>query len=631
MYFTKDEKKIHPWIKKTIPLLQEKNYHCDFSEVIKELKFQHISPNVSVDVQQKIDWFDVNISITWGEYDLPLKEIRKSIIHHDNLIKLPNGEFVYLDEEFINSYSNLFKLGNSEQNKIKVNKYHIPLLDSIGEHLNEESKNEINNFRQNIIAIDSIQTQEVSNKIQATLRPYQIAGFEWLQKMDKSNFGACLADDMGLGKTLQTISFIQYLKENYENSKHLIILPTSLLFNWKNELTKFLPSIKSLIYYGIDRKLSTKDFEKTDIVITTYQIARNDIDVFKKLNWHYIIFDESHMLKNPSSKTYQAISTLNSINKIIISGTPLQNNTFDLYAQFNLVNKGMLGSMEYFREKFANPIDKFANQESKNILRQIINPFILRRTKEQVATDLPEKTIIIQWCELDEEQRKIYDGYKKYYRDKLLKEVEENEKSNSFYFNVLEAIMRLRQICNHPKLLQEKEYANSNSVKLKEIIHELKNNISHRKVLVFSNFTSMLDLIKEELENLGISSYILTGSTSIKKREKIVEEFQTNEQTKVFLISMKAGGVGLTLTAAEYVYIVDPWWNPSVEKQAIDRTHRIGQSKNIFAYKMICKDTIEEKIHLLQNRKNSISSEMIQEETEFVKKLSIEDFKFLLE
>jgi non-specific serine/threonine protein kinase len=311
-----------------------------------------------------------------------------------------------------------------------------------------------------------------------------------------------------------------------------------------------------------------------------------------------------------------------------MSGTPLQNNTFDIFAQMNFLNPGMLGSMEYFRQEFAIPIDKFGEQERKDHLRKILYPFILRRTKEQVAKDLPDKTETILFCEMEDEQRSIYDAYRNDYRNQILGTIE-TQGIHKSQLTILQGLMKLRQICDSPAILNETDKFENHSIKLDELSREIMENIGNHKALVFSQFLGMLALIKERLDKLGVKYEYFDGSTAAPDREKAIQSFQNDESVRVFLISLKAGGVGLNLTAADYVYIVDPWWNPAVEQQAIDRTHRIGQDKNIFAYRMICKDTIEDKIIQLQEKKRALARDLIADDTSFVKSLTREDVEYL--
>jgi non-specific serine/threonine protein kinase len=347
-----------------------------------------------------------------------------------------------------------------------------------------------------------------------------------------------------------------------------------------------------------------------------------------EIPFDYVVLDESQAIKNPLSKVTKAAGLLRAKNRLCMSGTPLQNNTFDIFAQMNFLNPGMLGSIEFFRQEFSIPIDKFGEQDRKDHLRKILYPFILRRTKEQVAKDLPEKVETILYCEMEDEQRGIYEAYRNDFRDKILGSIEV-QGINRSQLTILQGLMKLRQICDSPAILNEQEKFPNHSIKLEELGREITENISNHKALVFSQFLGMLALIREKLKELGVDHEYFDGSTSAIERERAIQRFQNDENCRVFLISLKAGGVGLNLTAADYVYIVDPWWNPAVEQQAIDRTHRIGQTKNILAYRMICKDTIEDKILQLQEKKRILAKDLITDDEGFVKSLSRADVEYL--
>ncbi len=433
---------------------------------------------------------------------------------------------------------------------------------------------------------------------------------------------------MGLGKTVQALSYLHYYRHHYGKLTALVVCPTTLMFNWENEIKKFTPSLTYHIHHGADRTKNRDIFIERDIVITTYGTLRSDIKMLVELPLDYVILDESQAIKNPSSKVTKAASLLKAKNRLCMSGTPLQNNTFDIFAQMNFLNPGMLGSIEFFRQEFSIPIDKFGEPDRKDHLRKILFPFILRRTKEQVAKDLPEKIETILYCEMDDEQRNIYEAYRNDFRDKILGTIEQ-QGINRSQLTILQGLMKLRQICDSPAILNETDRFPNHSIKLEELGREITENISNHKALVFSQFLGMLALIREKLVELGVDHEYFDGSTSAIDREKAIQRFQNDENCRVFLISLKAGGVGLNLTAADYVYIVDPWWNPAVEQQAIDRTHRIGQTKNIMAYRMICKDTIEDKILQLQEKKRNLAKDLITDDEGFVKSLSRADVEYL--
>ena len=433
---------------------------------------------------------------------------------------------------------------------------------------------------------------------------------------------------MGLGKTIQALTMLHHYKATTGGLIAIVVCPTTLIYNWKNEVEKFTPSLSWHIHHGSMRLRSIEELQKHNIIITTYGTLRSDIQLLLKVKFDYVILDESQAIKNPASKVTKAACLLEAKNRLCMSGTPLQNNTFDIFAQMNFLNPGLLGSMEFFRNEFATPIDKFGEKEQKEHLKKLLYPFILRRTKEQVAKDLPDKTETILFCEMEKDQREIYEAYRDTYRSKILGEIDQ-QGINKSQLTILQGLMKLRQICDSPAILNEEDRYPNHSIKLDELARELTENIGEHKALIFSQFLGMLALIKQKLKEQEIPFEYFDGSTSAVDREKAIQNFQNNDQCRVFLISLKAGGVGLNLTAADYVYIVDPWWNPAVEQQAIDRTHRIGQTKNIFAYRMICIDTIEDKILQLQERKRKLASELISDDATFVKALSKSDVEYL--
>jgi SNF2 family DNA or RNA helicase len=460
------------------------------------------------------------------------------------------------------------------------------------------------------------------------LRPYQASGFQWLNYLNEVGWGGILADDMGLGKTIQALSFLEHYNLDRGNLKALVVCPTTLIYNWENEIRKFTPSLTYYIHHGPTRTRNIEEMVKHNVIITTYGTLRSDIKTFIQVPFDYAVLDESQAIKNPSSKVTRAASLLNTKFRLCMSGTPLQNNTFDIYAQMNFLNPGMLGSVEFFRQEFAIPIDKFGEPEQKEHLKKILYPFILRRTKEQVAQDLPEKMETVLFCEMEDEQRRIYDAYRNDFRSRIMGTIDQQGIQKS-QLTILQGLMKLRQICDSPAILNEEEKFPNHSIKLEELSREIAENIGNHKALVFSQFLGMLGLIREKLTELGVKFEYFDGSTSAPDREKAIQSFQNDDEVRVFLISLKAGGVGLNLTAADYVYIVDPWWNPAVEQQAIDRTHRIGQTKNIFAYRMICKDTIEDKILQLQEKKRLLAKELIADDSSFIKALTREDVEYL--
>ena len=444
--------------------------------------------------------------------------------------------------------------------------------------------------------------------------------------LDEFKWGGCLADDMGLGKTIQVLTFLQSQINRKPKQTNLVVAPTTLVFNWLREIEKFCPEMEVYLHQGLDRKRDKKVFKKHSLVLTSYGIMSNDIEFLSDFQFNYVVLDESQAIKNPAAKRYKAACLLKAKNRIVLTGTPIENNTFDLYAQMNFLNRGILGSVQLFKEQFSNPIDKEGDEIKIELLKKMVYPFILRRTKELVAKELPPKTEDILYCELDKGQRKVYEAFKTEYRKKVLGKIEESGLAKSGIY-VLEGMLKLRQICDSPAILSNEEDYGNESVKIEELVRHIEEKTGQHKILVFSQFVTMLQLIKQELDSREINYEYLDGST--RDRQACVDRFQTDDKCRVFLISLKAGGVGLNLTEADYVFLVDPWWNPQVEVQAIDRTHRIGQTKKVFAYKMICKDTIEEKVLKLQEKKKSIAKDLISSEKSFVKNLTKADIEDL--
>ena len=597
---------------------------------LKNFRFNTAKPTTHIYISSHTDWFDARVDVVFGDQKVSVAEIKKALNNKQQFVQLNDGTLGILPEEWLKKYSLLFRVGEGRTDKLKLSRYHLSVIDELYENRNaEELTIQLEEKYGRIREFDKITEIEAPENLQPILRPYQVGGYQWLNYLHEVGWGGILADDMGLGKTVQALSFLQHYYEKHDGEMvALVVCPTTLIYNWENEIKKFTPSMEYYIHHGPLRSRDVGELNRHHIIITTYGTLRSDIKTFVQMKLDYVILDESQAIKNPSSKVTKAASLLNAKHRLCMSGTPLQNNTFDIFAQMNFLNPGMLGSVEFFRQEFAIPIDKFGEPEQKEHLKKILYPFILRRTKEQVAKDLPEKTETVLFCEMDDEQRRIYDAYRNDYRSKIMGTIEEQGIQRS-QLTILQGLMKLRQICDSPAILNEEEKFPNHSIKLEELAREITENIGNHKALIFSQFLGMLALIREKLTHQGVKFEYFDGSTSAPDREKAIQAFQNDEETRVFLISLKAGGVGLNLTAADYVYIVDPWWNPAVEQQAIDRTHRIGQTKNIFAYRMICKDTIEDKIMQLQEKKRMLAKELISDDATFVKALSREDVEYL--
>lgn len=606
---------------------------------------------IDLKINESNDWFDVYAIVYFGEIEVPFIELKDHILNGKKEFLLPNGEIAIIPDEWFATYQSLFHFSESGK-ELKFKKHHIALLKEYAD--SELAQLTIDRKLQKLSAFENIDEVEMPANFKGELRPYQKAGYDWFHFLRRWNFGGCLADDMGLGKTIQTLALLQKVKEeaiinatqptlfesipgtlfdqkNVAQTDYpkcsLIIMPTSLIHNWLNEAKKFTPDLKILVYTGVNRDKNINLFERYDVVLTTYGITRLDIDLFKSYYFHYIILDESQIIKNPSSKISRSVRALKSKFKLVLSGTPVENSVTDLWSQMSFVNPGLLGSQTFFSDEFANPIDKKQDEEKANKLQTLIKPFILRRTKQQVASELPPKVEQLYYSDMSEEQEKLYEETKSFYRNELLRMITEQGIGKS-QIQLLQGLNKLRQIANHPALIDENSEAESG--KFSDVIYTLENILTKgNKVLIFSQFVKHLNLFRKYFTEHNISYSFLDGSTT--NRQEVVEEFKQNDQIQIFLISIKAGGVGLNLTEADYVFILDPWWNPAVEQQAIDRTHRIGQKNTVFIYKFITKNSVEEKILALQEKKRRIADSLITTEESFMKSLSEDDIKAILE
>jgi SNF2 family DNA or RNA helicase len=582
---------------------------------------------IDLEIRENNDWFDIHAVVHFGPYQIPFIDLKNHILNKIREFKLPSGEIAVIPEQWFAQYSNLLQFSEGSR-QLKLKKHHIGLINDFSN--SELAIVSMDRKLKKLADFEEIEEIDVPKAFHGILRPYQKAGYNWFHFLRKYNFGGCLADDMGLGKTVQTLALLQKIKEeNHEIAIHttsLIIMPTSLVYNWLNEAKKFAPKLKIHAHTGSFRNKDVEIFADYDVVITTYGISRVDVEILKTFFYEYIILDESQNIKNPASKSFKSVKTLKSKYKLILSGTPVENTVNDLWTQMSFINPGLLGSQSLFYTEFVIPIEKKKDEEKASKLQALIKPFVLRRTKTQVATELPPKTENLFYCQMSEEQKEYYEEIKSEYRNALLMNLEDGSYKKS-QIQVLQGLTKLRQIANHPRMIDEGYTGDSG--KFENVIHTLENVLSRgHKVLVFSQFVKHLDIYRKYFNAEKTPYAYLDGATT--KRGEVVKEFQSNKDIKLFLISIKAGGVGLNLTEADYVFILDPWWNPAVEQQAIDRTHRIGQNKNVFIYKFITKDTVEEKILALQNRKRKVAESLITTEESFVKSLTARDIEDIL-
>jgi len=611
------------WFFDAFESLTEKKIEVLGLQKLKNFKYSPYRATINTGIKSGQDWFDINLDVTFGDHRVSLTQLRKHIIGKEKFIKLGDGTVGMLPAEWVEKLEKYFRIGEIKSDKLQVSKLRFSLIDELFDNIDDATiLYELAEKKKRLESFQEISKVKKPAAIKATLRDYQKEGLNWLNFLNEMGWGGILADDMGLGKTLQILTFVASLK-NKTPKTSLVIVPTTLIFNWENEIKKFYPSLKAFFYYGVNREKNINQFKNFNLVITTYGSMVNDVEVLSKMKFNFIILDESQAIKNPLSKRFKAACLLQGKSKLTLTGTPIENNTFDLFAQMTFVNPGLLGTQKTFKDYYSSPIDKEKDPGRANELRKLITPFILRRTKEQVATELPPKTEDIIYCEMDRLQRAVYEEYKHRYRDFILNKIDEEGLGKS-KMSILEGLLKLRQICNSPRLMSGPESFTDESIKLEELMRQINEKTGKHKIVIFSQFVKMLKMIEKELQNEGHDYEYFDGSSSQKKRKDSVNRFQNDENCRLFLISLKAGGTGINLTAADYVYIFDPWWNPAVENQAIDRTYRIGQDKKVFAYRMICKDTVEEKIMQYQAQKKALAADIIRTDESFVKQLTPE-------
>jgi len=623
-----DSYEIVYWITENYDKLQEAGFDIQMPKLSDKL-ITLDEATISLETDTKIDWFELKGFVILGDFEVPFIDLLNNIRTEDRFFLLPDGTYFIIPQTWMTKYSKLANFAEKTHSGFKIQRSNFMLLEELKE----------DGLSPDDYIVDELEFEyKVSEHLKATLRPYQEEGVKWLIKHQMNNLGACLADDMGLGKTLQTLALLNYTKDNLEVEqqpvdrtdtgfgqldlfgapqekesgplKALIVLPSSLVFNWYNEIQKFSPRLQTIRFTGSGRKDFYSKLDKFDIVLTTYGVARIEVDRLNKILWNYIILDESHMIKNRDSQSFKALSSLQSENKLTLTGTPIENSLSDLWSQMEFINPNILGDYSFFKKHYKTPIEKYKDEAVLQDVKTMIEPFILRRRKKDVAKDLPPLTKHIEYVSMSEDQEEIYKKEKNAIRNYLL---DMDENSGEYSMHVLASLLHLRQIANHPKLFNE-DYE-SDSGKFTAIKDKLSSVLkSNNKVLIFSAFTSHLKMVEDHLVESKLIYSKITGQTTAKNRELAVKQFQTKNDCGVFLISLKAGGVGLNLTEADYVFILDPWWNPFIEEQAIARAHRIGQENPVTVMRFISKNTLEEKIIKLQARKTMLSADLLEAE-----------------
>ncbi len=631
-----------------------------FARVVSELtargwhveadgKLYREAGSFSFNVTTGIDWFELDGACDFENQKATLPALLAALQKKQSLVELPDGTFGVIPENLLDKYAFLARMGEVQDGRVRFKKSQAGLLDALlaaepqatCDALFENTRRQLQSFS----GIDAVAAPE---SFQGTLRHYQKDALGWFGFLRQFGFGGCLADDMGLGKTVQVLALLETrrLLRQYEIRQaaqtpagaapssdsakpavrtSLVVAPRSVVFNWQKEAARFTPRLTVLDHTGQTRKVDRAHFENYDLVLTTYGTLRRDAPAFRDMEFDYIILDEAQTIKNADTASAKAVRLLKARHRLALSGTPVENHLSDLWSLFEFLNPGLLGSASVFKRTATDTTA--AAPENRALLARALKPFILRRTKAFVAPELPQKTEQVIYCEMDKAQGKLYNELRDHYRRSLLAKVD-REGMGKTKMHILEALLRLRQAACHPGLLDDK-WKTGASAKTEFLLPQLSEILEEgHKALVFSQFTSFLSIVKKQLDDSGQRYLYLDGKT--KDREKLVRTFQEDANEPLFLISLRAGGLGLNLTAAEYVYLLDPWWNPAVEAQAIDRTHRIGQTEQVFAYRLITRNTVEERVLELQHSKRDLFSALIREDTSLLGGLGREDLELLL-
>ena len=597
---------------------------------------------VNISVASGIDWFELHGGADFGGQNVPLPKLLAAVRRGEKMIRLDDGTFGMLPEQWLNKYGMIAEMGTSDDDHIRFGRAQVGVLDALLASQPEATYDEVFDVaRLRMRNFQGIEPADAPETFVGELRPYQRDGLGWMQFLREFNFGGCLADDMGLGKTVQVLALLESRRLAREkgapatngDAQHdtsvrrtsLVVAPRSLIFNWQEEAGKFSPKLTVLDHTGIGRAKTADVFKDYDLVLTTYGTLRNDAPFLKDVPFDYVVLDEAQAIKNAGSEAAKAARLLTGRHRLALSGTPVQNHLGELWSLIEFLNPGMLGTARAFQSTTGSV--RVVEDQTRELLSRALRPFILRRTKQQVAKDLPERSEQTIHCELDAEQRKQYNELKEHYRVSLLSRIA-TEGIKKAKIQILEALLRLRQAACHPGLI-DKSKVDQGSAKLDSLMAQITEVMAEdHKVLVFSQFTSFLAIVRNRLDKEKITYQYLDGRT--RDRQTVVDKFQNDPETKLFLISLKAGGLGLNLTAAEYVFLLDPWWNPAVEAQAIDRAHRIGQTRQVFAYRLIAKDTVEEKVLQLQQTKRDLADAIIGSNNSLISKLGREDLELLL-
>lgn len=618
------------WALEQLPELSEQGFKVFGQKELARYAPPKKMTSSSFRVSSGEQWFEVEGSLSFGKMELSMSDIERVLVKNKTYVRLADNSLGELPEKWVEQLKKLMKLteGDVIEGRANISRIAAPVVKEIGKEAdNYEADANFEEYAARIQSFEQIEEVSPPEGFKGELRSYQSAGLSWMTFLNRYSFGGILADDMGLGKTIQVLAMLKKISETKNKQLNsLIIAPRSVVQNWMAEAGKFVPDFTVSVHHGNDRAEQKEELPDVDLLITTYGTMRNDIDLLSKKRFDYAILDESHTIRNPNSKTFRALRKISAKNRLCLTGTPVQNTTMDLWPQFEFLNPGLLGSQKSFRDRWVKPIEKEGDTMAEEMLHKMVSPFILRRTKKQVATDLPPLTSSLVDCPMDHAQHLLYEKYRNVYREMVNDSIDEKGIDKA-RFTVLEGLLRLRQISCAPKLIEGESASSAKLERFVELASELISE-GHR-ALVFSQFVGFLKLVEAEVKKQGWSYEYLDGQTN--DRQERVDRFQSDETKKLFLISLKAGGEGLNLTGADYVFIMDPWWNPAAERQAMDRTHRIGQKENVFVYRFITPGSVEEKILRLQDRKRDLADKLVVAESGIFKELEKQDLLELFE
>jgi superfamily II DNA or RNA helicase len=580
-------------------------------------------------VKSGVDWFELSGEVDFEGDPVDFSKILDAISRGERTVELDDGSQGLLPTEWIDTYDSLAQLAqSSSEDGLRFLPSQALLVDALMVAMPPVDVDQtFSELREKLRTFESIKPKKEPRGFQGTLRGYQRMGLGWLCFLREFGLGGILADDMGLGKTVQALALLRTYRTPSKSSGRpsLVVAPRSLVYNWIDETERFTPTLKVVEYGGPDREELHGKLDEYDLVVTTYGTLRRDIGFLATVPFDTVILDEAQAIKNPESQTAKASRLLDAEHRLALTGTPIENHLGELGSIFEFLNPGLLGRLPALDVLASG---REASERELKLVAQGIRPFILRRTKGQVLADLPEKTEQVLICSLAPEQRELYDKLRLAYRESLLEQVEEKGVGGST-MQVLEALLRLRQVACHPGLVDD-DWEKAGSAKLETLSEQVNEVMAEgHKAVVFSQFTSLLAYVREHLDEEEVEYAYLDGQT--RDRGAVVERFQTDPDCNLFLVSLKAGGVGLNLTAASYVFLLDPWWNPAVEAQAIDRAHRIGQKQPVFAYRLIAKDTVEERMLELQRSKRKLADAILDGEGgDAVSELTADDLRMLL-